>query len=486
MRDTDRPKGGAVLFRLTLAALLAASATAPAEEDFILHTGLLRERVAAAGKAGLKPRVRLKLAGGTSGALVLGTGEGSVWIEVQGNKLELAWRKLEEDEEYEVYRGCVKEDDAAGSFSLAVLAQRLDLPDLAEKYTAQALAADPNLRERVTALSRLAARRAPAKATASPVQPPAAPKPEAEKPRARGAPGPREKPGAPDGAKVVKDLRITSPGVYENLIIDGGFTGGSLVKIDCDQVTLRNCTIRNSTRNGVEVYGKQVTIERCLIHHLLAGTYKDQYDAHGITGTPNGLVIRDCEIHHVSGDSLQFDPDRAAWDDVLVEHCTFWTGPLDADAAGFKKGERPGENALDTKQSPKRARSNITVRHCHVHGFGQGQIANQAAFNLKDHVNAVIEDCVFAQNDICLRVRGPGRYGGATARIARCACYASKAGVRIEESAEQLKLLDMAFASDVRQKLAQVDGGAGKGFEHRGDRPAPPLAEALKTWGLQP
>jgi hypothetical protein len=41
-----------------------------------------------------------------------------------------------------------------------------------------------------------------------------------------------------------------------------------------------------------------------------------------------GLVIRNCDIGLVSGDSVQFDPDRGVWDDVLVENCTLWTGPL--------------------------------------------------------------------------------------------------------------------------------------------------------------
>ncbi len=37
--------------------------------------------------------------------------------------------------------------------------------------------------------------------------------------------------GAPVGAKVVNRLEITKPGVYENLIIDGNFASGNLVKI---------------------------------------------------------------------------------------------------------------------------------------------------------------------------------------------------------------------------------------------------------------
>ena len=46
-----------------------------------------------------------------------------------------------------------------------------------------------------------------------------------------------------------------------------------------------------------------------------------------------------------------------------------WTGPLPADAGGFKKGERPGENAVDTKTMPKGARCELIVRNCYMHGW---------------------------------------------------------------------------------------------------------------------
>ncbi|MCW8133592.1 MAG: right-handed parallel beta-helix repeat-containing protein, partial [Planctomycetota bacterium] len=298
-----------------------------------------------------------------------------------------------------------------------------------------------------------------------------------------GVVGPRRKPGAPEGAKVVDKLVIDRPGVYENLIVDGGFKAATLVRIRCDHVVLRNCTIRNGTRNGIEVYAKDVTLEGCLVHHMLAGTYKDQYDAHGITGCPTDLTIRDCEVHHVSGDSVQFDPSRNAWTNVTIEHCEFWTGPLEADAAGFKKGERPGENALDTKQSPKNPRSEIAVRRTYAHGFGNGQISLQAALNIKDHVHAVIEDCILAQNDICFRLRGVTKFGGATVQITHCACYASKLAVRAEDKVQDLRLNAMAYAPDVKRKLELVDGGA-PGMQKGTELPAPPLAVALKTWAL--
>ena len=150
------------------------------------------------------------------------------------------------------------------------------------------------------------------------------------------------KAGCRGGPKKVDRLSIKSPGVYENWLVDGDWGESTLVKIVADDVTLRNCEIHRGRHNAVLVVGKNVLIESCKIHHVLAGTFQDQKDAHGITGQPTKLVIRNCEISHVSGDCLQFDPGRGAWDDVLVENCTFKTGPLESDAAWFKKGERPG------------------------------------------------------------------------------------------------------------------------------------------------
>lgn len=74
--------------------------------------------------------------------------------------------------------------------------------------------------------------------------------------------------GAPANAKRVKELRITEPGVYENIIVDGEWGQHDLVRILADDVVLRNCTIRYGQRDGIEVYAKNVRIENCHIHHL--------------------------------------------------------------------------------------------------------------------------------------------------------------------------------------------------------------------------
>ena len=158
--------------------------------------------------------------------------------------------------------------------------------------------------------------------------------------------------GAPSDARRVRTLRIDRSGLYENIVVDGEWIDQDLVRITADNVVLRNCTIRNGCRDAVEIYARNVRLENCHIHHVIGGTYRAAHniDAHGITGRPQNLTVYNTEISHVSGDAIQFDPSRKAepypWDNVLVEHCFLWTGPLDADYAGYKRGERPGRKCV--------------------------------------------------------------------------------------------------------------------------------------------
>src|ERR1044071_249028 len=97
-------------------------------------------------------------------------------------------------------------------------------------------------------------------------------------------------PVGPRRATIPKQtLRVDKPGVYEDLLIDAQWADTDAVHIRADQVTLRNCEIRNALRDGVEVYGSDILIENCHIHHLLAATFVNQKDAHGITGRPTRL-----------------------------------------------------------------------------------------------------------------------------------------------------------------------------------------------------
>ena len=293
--------------------------------------------------------------------------------------------------------------------------------------------------------------------------------------------GPKGEVGCGNSPRRVKRLSITEPGIYENLLVDGEWTDSTLVKITADGVTLRNCEIRHGRHNAVTVVAKDVTIESCKIHHVLAGSYSDQRDAHGITGQPTNLTVRNCEIGLTSGDAIQFDPGRGPWDNVLIESCALWTGPLPADAAAFKKGERPGENAVDTKQRAANPRSRLTIRNCVMYGWNQpSQISNMAALNLKNHVEARVENCLFRDNEICFRVRGgTGEYGGAAVTIENCAVYDSQVAIRAEDGVA-LKVRRLGIGEGIGKKLVSAGGGAASGSQNRDEFQPPPFEKALQ------
>jgi hypothetical protein len=281
--------------------------------------------------------------------------------------------------------------------------------------------------------------------------------------------------------KKVNRLEITRPGTYENYLVDGNWAGGNRVKITADDVTLRNCEVRNCAGNGIGVFGKKVIIENCKIHHCLRGTFKGQQDAHGITGRWNDVTIRNSEIYLVSGDAVQFDPDRKSAGQVMIENCTFWTGPLPAGAAGFKKGQRPGENAIDIKTTPKGERAVLVVRNCYFHGWNQpAQIDNAAALNIKENVHAKVEGCVLRDNEIAFRLRGPGKRGGALVEIRSCAVYDSAVGVRIEDKVRDLKIEKLGFGAGVKRKYHPVGGGAGAGYRNTGEYRAPAFKDVIE------
>ena len=259
----------------------------------------------------------------------------------------------------------------------------------------------------------------------------------------------------------VKKLRIRSSGIYEDFLVDGEWQDRTLVRITADNVVLRNCEIRNGTHNGIEVYGSHVLIDSCRIHSLLKGTFNDQKDAHGITGAPTDLTIRNTEIHHVSGDAVQFDPGREPWDNVFIENSTFWTGPLKQRTKGFRKGQTPGENAVDTKQFRRNPRSRLTIRNSLFHGWKDGPISNMSALNLKNHVWVQVHSSLLADNDIAVRARGgDGERGGAIVSISNTAIYRSRVALRLEDKLKDLHLCNVGFGPNIKLRYQKAKAGS--------------------------
>lgn len=267
---------------------------------------------------------------------------------------------------------------------------------------------------------------------------------------------------------------------YENLLFDLRFADHEAVRIRTPGVTLRHCEFRYGRNDAIEIYADDVRIQHCHIHHFLAGTFQDQQDAHGITGQARRLLISHCEISHCSGDAWQMDPDRGPWTDVILEHCHIWRGPLELDMAGFRRGEQPGEDGVDTKQSRDNPRSRLTIRHCVFHGFrAAGYVDFPAAINVKENVDVVIEHCLFYNNHCALRLRGPGKHGGAHVVVRDCYFYDCEVAIRMEDRLEQIEIINPHFGEGVRQRYQRV---AGKPVQETitGEEEAPPLATLLK------
>ena len=146
-----------------------------------------------------------------------------------------------------------------------------------------------------------------------------------------------------------------------------------------------------------------------------------------------------------------------------------------------KPVRRPGENAVDTKTKPDGERCKLTIRNCHLHGFNQpAQISSAAALNLKENVDAGIIRCVFSDNEIAFRVRGPGERGGSHVSITDCAIYETQFGVRAEDKIEKLKISGLAFGKGVTERIRFVNGRATGGYENIGEHEAPPMESLLK------
>ncbi|MFO0564935.1 MAG: choice-of-anchor Q domain-containing protein [Polyangiaceae bacterium] len=242
--------------------------------------------------------------------------------------------------------------------------------------------------------------------------------------------------------------------VIEGLGFDGMYGAFDLVKVEsgATALVLRAVEVKRTTKDCVDMAAPaDVLIEKSRIHHCLNAA-GGQTDAHGIVGGPvKHLTVRETEIHTFSGDALQFDPGRQlpGWDDILVEGCELWTGPLPSAENGFAAGTVPGENAIDTKTNPAAPRAKLTVRRTRAHGFQNGLISNMAAFNLKENVDALLDGVTVHDSEIAFRTRGPGSNGGAWVTIENAVVHDVAKAVRYEDDIEKLSVLSSTFGGGV-------------------------------------
>ena len=270
--------------------------------------------------------------------------------------------------------------------------------------------------------------------------------------------------------------RITIRGDYyivENLTIDNNKAASDAVRVRGGKNAIfRNLEIKNGTKDGIDAAdADNLLIDNCHIHHFLNGSFSSQADAHGIvvTGT-QGVTIRNTEVHHVSGDSFQADPNRMPGNitnTILIEDSHFWTSPLASNFnSGWLAGQRPGENAIDTKVVTSgwenESRVTITLRNIVAHGWEKDSfITNKAAFNMKEKITAVLDGITVYDSEIAFRIRGSR--GNANTTIRNAVIYNVEKAIRTEDNLANLVIHNTTFGEQINILLQFAGGSSGTG-----------------------
>ena len=260
-------------------------------------------------------------------------------------------------------------------------------------------------------------------------------------------------------------LQIGHPDVHvEGLVVDAQYAASDAVKVSSsgDRLVLRDVEVRRSARDCIDMAAPEgVRIEDSLVHRCLWWNGARQ-DAHGIVaGSVRGLRIRNVQIHTFSGDAIQLDPGRSlpGWDDVVIENSTMSLRPLDAAEAGFAAGVVPGENAIDTKVNGTAPRATLKVTNTVASGFRNGLIANMAAFNIKENVDAILDGVTVHASTIAFRLRGPGSNGGAWVRLQNAVVHDVSTAIRYEDDIEQLKVAHVTFGTGIGRAFQAASSG---------------------------
>ncbi len=272
-------------------------------------------------------------------------------------------------------------------------------------------------------------------------------------------------------APILNRLRINGSHTHLfDIIVDHNKQSGDAVIVRAPGVMLKDMIVRNGANDGIDANDADgLVIDGLLIHHFLAGSFTNQVDAHGIVATDTrGLTIRNTEVHHVSGDSFQADPDRntTITTDILIEGSHFWTGPLAEAFNEWNAGERPGENAVDTKMVKSGwesvERMKITIRDVVAHGWVQdGYINNKAVFNMKEKIEAVFDGITVYDSEIAFRLRGTR--GNADVTIANAVVYDVDKAIRAEDDLANLQVYNTTFGDGIDTMLQFAGGSGGTG-----------------------
>ena len=245
---------------------------------------------------------------------------------------------------------------------------------------------------------------------------------------------------------------------FQGLVFDGGYGPADAVDADgANFLELFDVEVRRSGRDCIDLHTVEgVLIANSRIHHCVAEDAGAVVDSHGITGdSVFGLELRDSEIYLFSGDAVQMSPPRLPWDDLQIRRSVLWTGELDEDAGAITSGTIIGENALDTKVGAELdgngSPPTVELEDVVAYGF-RGFISNQAAFNLKEDVEVLVDRVTVYDSELAFRLRGP-----ATTRVQNAVVYAVDAAVRYEDGLTGAQILSSTFGGDVAEPFH--DGG---------------------------
>ena len=273
------------------------------------------------------------------------------------------------------------------------------------------------------------------------------------------------------------DVTVTSSGrvlslderyyVFRNLTIDGQYGTSNTVRIfsDAGHTVIDSCVIRRSSRDLVFITnGDSCAITNSTLELALRWENGAPVDAHAITGRMDSLLIQNDTIRNFSGDALQLDPDRNFWTDVWLTDCVIYEETLTQATNGFPAGFKPGENAVDFKTPSDGPAAKIYMINNQAWGFdGDFSIGSrlQAAFNVKERVDALLKNNVTFNNEVSFRLRGGN---GATITCVNNVTYDCDRAFRIEDGeigSDFIGIYNNTVGTGVTTAINEVESDAG-------------------------
>jgi|GEM_PF-6326019 len=217
--------------------------------------------------------------------------------------------------------------------------------------------------------------------------------------------------------------------LIEGLSFDANYFGRAIRAKDCAGLTIRDCSITHTDNHAIDT--TRAAYLRVLKSDVRFALYRRpdgrRGDAHCITSTNTPeTTIRQTSCNYCSGDSFQLERAIGA-DTVLIEDCDFRNDPLPSDVATmdgrklYYKGERPGENAIDTKQGEDGSVTLVTLKDCRFDGWRSVRsnssppdklgdkpafIESASAVNMKENVRLICNNVTITNSEIGWRLRG--------------------------------------------------------------------------------